>query len=115
MANEECMFCKIGKRETDTELLYWDNDVFVIRDIRPRSPIHLLLIPFRHLTSLAYVNPSQEPRMGHLFVVAEEMARREGVTRSGYRLVVNQGDDSGQTLSHIHMHLLGGKRLANLG
>ncbi len=115
MANQECIFCKIGKRETDTELLYADEHLFVIRDIRPKASTHLLLIPFRHLTSLAQVNPNQEAAMGHFFLVAEEMARREGVTRSGYRLIVNQGPDSGQEVPHFHMHLLGGKRLGPMG
>jgi histidine triad (HIT) family protein len=68
-----------------------------------------------HLPSLAYIGPGQVPIMGHLFVVAEEMARREGVTLSGYRLVLNQGPDSGQEIEHLHLHLLGGQPLGNMG
>ena len=115
MADQDCIFCKIGRREVEAELLYSDEQLFVVRDIRPKAPTHLLLIPFRHLTSLAYVNPNLEAAMGHFFLVAEEMARREGITRSGYRLIMNQGPDSGQELPHFHMHLLGGKRLGALG
>ena len=111
---DECIFCKIGRGQTETALLYRDAYVFVIRDIRPKAPTHLLIIPFQHLTSLAYVTPGSEPAMGHLFTVAEEMARREGITLSGYRLVVNQGPDSGQELPHFHMHVLGGKRLTSM-
>ena len=68
-----------------------------------------------HLASLAYIGPGQIPIMGHMYVVAEEMARREGVTLSGYRLVLNQGSDSGQEIEHLHMHLLGGERLGAMG
>lgn len=109
----KCVFCRIGKRLTDTELLYWDNHIFVIRDARPKAPTHLLLIPFRHVKSLAYVNPGLEPRLGHVFMVAEEMARREGITLSGYRLILNQGPDAGQEVEHFHIHLLGGRPLDN--
>ena len=75
----KCVFCRIGKRLTDTELLYWDNHIFVIRDARPKAPTHLLLIPFRHVKSLAYVNPGLEPRLGHVFMVAEEMAALDAI------------------------------------
>ena len=77
--------------------------------------MHLLIIPNMHLASLAYIGPGQVPIMGHIFVVAEEMARREGVTLSGYRLVLNQGTDSGQEIEHLHMHLLGGQTLGTMG
>ena len=87
----------------------------MVRDINPKAPTHLLIIPNMHLPSLAYIGPGQVPIMGHLYVVAEEMARREGVTLSGYRLVLNQGIDSGQEIEHLHMHLLGGQPLGNMG
>jgi histidine triad (HIT) family protein len=112
---KDCIFCKIGRGEVESEILFRDDKVFVVRDIHPRAPVHLLIIPNNHLTSLAYVGPGQESLMGHLFTVAEEMARREGVTIRGYRLVVNQGPDSGQEIDHIHMHLLGGRRLGAMG
>jgi histidine triad (HIT) family protein len=75
----------------------------------------MLIVPNMHIASLAYVGPGQVPIMGHMFVVAEEIARREGVALSGYRLVLNQGDDSGQEIIHPHMHLLGGKKLGAMG
>jgi histidine triad (HIT) family protein len=95
--------------------IYRDDRVIVVRDINPKAPVHLLIIPNMHLASLAYVGPGQVPIMGHLFVVAEEMARREGVTLSGYRLVMNQGQDSGQEIDHLHLHLLGGQPLGAMG
>ena len=114
MATQDCIFCKIPREDTGDGLLYRDDRVYVIRDIRPKAPVHLLIIPLQHLGSLAYVGPGQVPVMGQMFVVAEEMARREGVTLSGYRLIVNQGPDSGQEVPHIHMHLLAGQQLGAL-
>ena len=111
----ECIFCDIGKGQTESETLFHDDRCFVIRDINPAAPTHLLVIPYAHITSLAHIGRSQEPVIGHLFAVAEEMARREQVTLRGFRLVVNQGPDAGQGVAHLHMHLLGGKPLPALG
>ena len=114
MAERECVFCRIP-REQGAQHLYKDEKVYVIRDIHPRAPVHLLIIPLEHLTSPTDQEPSQVPVMGQMFVVAQEMARREGVALSGYRLIVNQGPDSGQEVQHIHMHLLAGRRLVAMG
>ena len=110
-----CIFCKIGSAQVPSEFVYRDDKMFVIRDIDPKAPTHLLIIPFQHTASLAYVAPSNESTCGHMFAVAEEVARREGVTKTGYRLVVNQGPDSGQEISHLHMHVLGGRQLSAMG
>ena len=114
MTTRDCIFCKIPREETESQMVYRDERVYVIKDINPQAPIHLLIIPIQHLASLAYVGPGQEPVMGHIFLVAEEMARRDGITLSGYRLVLNQGPDSGQRIEHTHVHLLGGKKLPDL-
>ena len=115
MATGDCIFCKIPRGELEAEVVYRDERLYVIRDVRPQAPVHLLIIPVDHLAGLAYVGPGQVPIMGSIFVVAEEMARREGVTLSGYRLVLNQGPDSGQEIEHLHLHLLGGQSLGNMG
>ena len=115
MSARECIFCSIAQDSTHESPIYRDEQVFVVRDISPKAPVHLLIIPNMHLASLAYVGPGQVPVMGHMFVVAEEMARREGVTLSGYRLTLNQGQDSGQEIEHLHLHLLGGRRLEGMG
>ena len=106
-----CIFCDIGKGQTGTEVLFRDDQCFVIQDINPAAPTHLLVIPYAHVTSLE----GHGALVGDMLTVAEEMARREQVTSSGYRLVVNQGPDAGQVLPHLHMHLLGGRRLGALG
>ena len=115
MTTRDCLFCKMASGEVQVDILYRDGHLFVIRDIRPRAPTHLLLIPLQHVVGLDSISEGLTSTMGQLFVVAEEMARREGVTSSGYRLVLNQGLDSGQEIPHLHMHLLGGKRLGVLG
>ena len=112
---KECIFCNMAQDPTHSAPVYRDDRVFAIKDINPKAPVHMLIIPNMHIASLAYVGPGQVPIMGHLFVVAEEIARREGVTLSGYRLVLNQGEDSGQEIPHPHMHLLGGKKLGAMG
>ncbi len=115
MTTRECIFCSMARDSLHESPIYRDDQVFVVRDINPKAPVHLLIVPNAHLASLAYVGPGQEPIMGHMFVVAEEMARREGVTLSGYRLSLNQGEDSGQEIEHLHLHLLGGRQLGAMG
>ena len=115
MSTRECIFCNMAQDSTHEAPIYRDDRVFVVRDISPKAPVHLLIIPNLHLASLAYVGPGQVPIMGHLFEVAEEMARREGVTLSGYRLALNQGQDSGQEIEHLHLHLLAGRKLRAMG
>ena len=115
MSTGQCIFCNIAQDSTHEAPIYRDDRVFVLRDIDPKAPVHLLIIPNAHLASLAYVGPGQVPIMGQMFVVAEEMARREGVTLSGYRLALNQGQDSGQEIEHLHLHLLAGRKLDAMG
>ena len=111
----QCVFCGIARDSADQDVIYRDDRCFVVRDVSPKAPVHLLVIPNMHIASLAYVGPGQVPIMGHLFVVAEEMARRKNVTLSGYRLVLNQGPDAQQTITHPHVHLLGGRQLGDMG
>ncbi len=115
MSTNDCVFCNIARDPVHESPIYRDERVFVVRDIKPKAPIHLLIIPNMHLNSLAYIGPGQVPSMGHLFEVAEEMARRDGVTLSGFRLILNQGQDSGQEISHLHLHLMGGRPLGAMG
>ena len=115
MTTSECIFCGMARNSTHESVIYRDDRVFVVKDISPKAAVHLLIIPNMHLNSLAYIGPVQVPIMGHLYVVAEEMSRREGVALSGYRLTLNQGPDSGQEISHLHMHLLGGQALGAMG
>ena len=111
----DCVFCSMAQDPMHSAPVYRDDRVFAVKDTNPKAPVHVLIVPNMHIASLAYVGPGQVPIMGHMFVVAEEIARREAVALSGYRLVINQGDDSGQEIIHPHMHLLGGKKLGAMG
>lgn len=115
MNGNDCTFCAMSTGAKEVDFLYLDHQILVIRDIRPRAPTHLLIIPRRHVKGLTYAAGRTSSTLGQMFVIAEEMARREGVTVSGYRLVVNQGPDSRQELEHLHMHLLGGRAMSSMG
>ena len=112
---EDCLFCKIRDGEIPSDILYQDEHCFLIRDINPRAPTHLLIIPVQHFTYLTGLTEDFFPVLGNMFTVAQEMARREGVSESGHRLIVNQGGDSGQAVPHLHLHLLGGRQLGHMG
>ena len=112
---EDCIFCKIRDGEIPSEKLHSDDDCFVIRDINPLAPTHLLVIPNQHFAELSDLDSEPNPAFAGMFVAARAMAEREGVAKSGYRLIINQGNDGGQEVMHLHMHLLGGKRLRGLG
>ena len=106
-----CIFCSIAQGQSPAGIIYQDNQVFVIKDIAPKAPTHLLIIPIQHIPKLDHAESAHEPLFGHMFLVAKEMAERCKLTPQGYRLVVNQGIHAGMTVDHIHMHLLGGAPL----
>ncbi len=108
----DCIFCKIVAGEIPAEALHRDEQVIVIRDINPQAPTHLLVLPTDHLESVREIGVGNGALAGHMTVVANEMARREGVFDKGYRLAINCGDEGGQTVGHLHMHLLGGRQLS---
>ncbi len=112
--DQDCIFCKIAGGEIDSDVVYRDDRCFVIRDIAPRAPVHLLIIPSSHFTYLTNVTQDFVPVLGSMLVTAQEMAQREGLTEDGYRLVINQGPHSGQQVPHLHMHLLGGNPLGDM-
>ena len=111
----DCIFCKIGSGEIESDILYRDDSCFVIRDIGPKAPVHLLVIPNSHFTYLTDLTPAFFPVLGDMLVAAREIAKREGVESTGYRLVINQGDHAGQQVPHLHLHLLAGKPLGGMG
>ena len=115
MDTSECVFCSIARDPVHPSPIYRDDRILVLRDINPKAPVHLLIIPNNHLAMLADLDSDQVPVVGYVFAVAAEMARREGVTQSGFRLVLNQGLDSGQEIEHLHVHLLAGHKLGSMG
>lgn len=110
-----CIFCKIAAGTIPTDFLAYDDDVFVIRDVNPQAPVHLLVIPFRHIQSMGEVTPHDAKLLGRMTLLAKSAATAEGIGDQGYRLVINCGEDGGQTVGHLHMHVLGGRQLSGLG
>jgi histidine triad (HIT) family protein len=108
----DCVFCRIASGEIPATLVHSDNQCVAFRDLNPQAPTHVLVIPREHITSVAVATPEQEPLLGHLVRIAADVARREGLEASGYRLVFNHGPDAGQSVFHIHLHLLGGRHFA---
>ena len=109
----DCVFCQIVAGEIPSETLYQDEEVIAFRDINPLAPTHVLIIPKRHIATLAQLTDEEMPLIGHMARVANQLAREEGVAESGYRLVISSGKQGGQIVPHLHMHLLGGRRLAD--
>lgn len=103
-----CVFCRIARGETDTDILHATEQVIVFRDIRPQAPVHLLIVPRKHIRSVNDVEAGDGPLLGELFRAAQEMARRLDIARDGYRLVVNVERGGGQVIFHLHLHLIGG-------
>ncbi|NOH04432.1 MAG: histidine triad nucleotide-binding protein [Chloroflexi bacterium] len=111
----DCIFCKIVKGEIPSTNVYKDEQVTAFRDINPAAPTHILIVPNRHIDSVNMMIPEDEPLVGRLFSVARQLAEKEGIAEDGYRLVVNTNAGAGQTVFHLHMHLLGGRQMRALG
>ncbi len=107
----DCIFCDIVAGKVRAEVLHRDEQVVVIRDINPQAPVHLLAIPTKHLATVQEIDAGNASLVGHMTIVANEMARKEGLSEKGYRLVINCGNEGGQTVGHLHMHVLGGRQL----
>lgn len=110
MAETECLFCRIASGEASAEIVERDDEVVVFRDIRPRAPTHVLAIPRRHVRSAHELTPDDAPLLGALFAALRRVADREGLGH-GYRIVTNVGPAAGQSVDHLHLHLLGGRGL----
>lgn len=107
----DCLFCRIAAKEIPAQVVYEDDLVLAFRDINPQAPTHVLIIPKQHVPSVRECEEAHPLVAGRLFRVARDVAEREGVAESGYRLVVNTGSDAGQAVPHLHVHLLGGRAL----
>lgn len=107
----DCVFCRIAAHEIPATVVHEDEETIAFRDLDPRAPLHVLVIPKRHIASVAEASAADAPLLGRLITVAAGIARAEGVEAGGYRLVLNAGPDAGQSVHHIHLHLLGGRAL----
>ena len=105
---EDCIFCKIGKGELKTEFVFEDDDVIAFKDIHPQAPVHLLIVPKRHIPTINALADEDSALLGKMILVARDLAREFGVNESGYRLIFNVEKGGGQLIFHIHLHLVGG-------
>ena len=110
---DDCVFCKIVAGEIPADILYQGDEVIAFRDINPLAPTHLLIIPKKHIPSLGHLSEAELSLIGDMVNAANQLAKREGIAESGYRLVINCGKQGGQLVPHIHMHLLGGRQLSD--
>jgi histidine triad (HIT) family protein len=109
----DCVFCKIIAGEIPTEILYKDEEIIAFRDIKPLAPVHLLIVPRKHVPSLNEMEEADASLVGRMVVVASKLAQDEGIAEKGYRLAMNCGKEGGQLVPHLHLHLLGGRQLSD--
>ena len=107
----ECLFCKIIAGEIPSDKVYEDENILAFRDIQPAAPIHILVIPKKHITSLAHIESEDKEIIGKIYEVINKIAEEQGFKDNGYRVIVNCGKDGGQEVMHLHFHLLAGKEL----
>ena len=112
--SEETIFSKIIRKEIPAEIVFEDDRVTAFRDINPQAPTHILIIPNRQIPTIDDVETGDEELIGHMVYVAKLIARQEKIAKSGYRLIINCREDGGQEVYHIHLHLLGGKKLKQM-
>ncbi len=108
---EDCIFCKIINREIPASMVFEDEKMIAFNDINPQAPIHILLIPREHFSSLNDIPEEKKNILSHLLLKARQIAQEKGIAEKGYRIVLNTAKDSGQEVFHIHLHLLGGRRM----
>jgi len=108
---DNCIFCKIASGSIPGNIVYQDEQVTAFRDLHPAAPVHVLIIPNRHIISLRDSVEEDQALMGYMLVIARKLAAQEGIDQSGYRVMINTGPDAGQTVFHLHVHLMGGQRL----
>ena len=110
-----CIFCKIVAREIPSDMVFEDDHIMAFNDVAPQAPVHILIIPKAHIESVNELDESHRDLMGRLALRAQALARERGIAETGYRLIVNCNAQGGQTVYHLHMHLMGGRQLGALG
>ncbi|HEX7602568.1 MAG TPA: histidine triad nucleotide-binding protein [Polyangiaceae bacterium] len=107
-----CLFCKIAAREIPATIVAENEHALAFRDVRPAAPTHMLVIPKKHITSIASVEDGDALLLGQLMLLARDVAKMDGLDATGYRLVTNNGENAGQSVFHVHVHVLGGRAMA---
>lgn len=114
LEQSDCLFCKISRHELPTTLRYEDELAIAFDDIHPKAPVHILIVPKKHIPTIDDVELADQSLIGHLALVAQKIAREQGVNEQGYRLIFNVRHHAGQSVDHIHLHLIGGQRLGSM-
>jgi len=107
----DCIFCKIANGDIPTEKIYEDDKVIAFNDIEPQAPVHILIIPKEHIPSINHIDEKNSDIISHIFLVVKKLVKEKGIDTSGYRVITNCGEQGGQTVEHLHYHLLGGRNL----
>ena len=110
---EDCIFCKIIKKEIPSTIIYEDDKVIAFNDVNPAAPIHILVIPKKHIETLLDVSDQDNELISYVYQIINKIAKEKGFANNGFRVIVNCGKDSGQEVMHIHFHVLGGKKLGD--
>ncbi len=110
---ENCVFCKIIKKEIPAEIVYEDEEIMAFKDINPAAPVHILVIPKKHIEKLTDITTEDEMLIGKIYTAINKIAEKIGVSQNGFRVIANCGENGGQVVKHIHFHILGGKKLGD--
>lgn len=111
MMDDSCVFCQIISGKIEANIVYKNELITVFEDIKPIAPIHLIIVPNKHIHSINEVEPQDRPVLAEMLIIARDMAKKAGISEDGYRLMINTGDNGRQTVFHLHLHLIGGKKL----
>jgi histidine triad (HIT) family protein len=109
---DDCLFCKIIKGEIKSKKVFENEKIFAFEDINPKAPVHILIVPKRHIASLNEITSKDKEILGEILLAAKNIAKEKNIDKSGYRTVFNTGSDAGQAVFHIHLHLLGGRKFS---
>lgn len=109
---EDCIFCKIINKQIPSEIIYEDSEIIAFKDIEPVAPVHVLVVPKKHISSVMDLSDEDQALIGKIYLSIQKLAVELGIEKDGFRVVTNCGENAGQTVKHIHFHLLGGKKLA---
>jgi len=115
MSEQDCIFCKIVRGEIPAEIVHQDEHTIAFKDIHPAAPVHVLVVPRKHIPSLDDITPADQDLLGRMLVAASRIAKAQGVADSGYRTVINCREEAGQVVFHLHLHILGGRRMRLMG
>ncbi len=108
----DCIFCRIARGEIESQIVYRDDEIVAFRDINPQGPVHILIVPVQHIPEVNALQDEHAALVGRMILVAKKLAEQEGIAESGYRLVLNQGPHAGQSVDHLHLHLIGGRQMS---